>query len=144
MKKLMLIALAVIMSGCANSPFRINNTSDTELAAGLSKENAGELCRLYLRGIRFITEDPSSGFAGTSYRANALIEAEWSRRGIRKETCASPDAIAAIRAKIESERAERAARAAAPRTSTSGQDQRSSPTTCTSTRVFNSVFTNCY
>lgn len=145
MKKPILIASAAVIVGCANSPFRMNNSSDSELIAGLSRENAGELCRLYLRGIRFITEDPSSGFAGTSYRANALIEAEWIRRGISKETCASPDAIAAIRAKIDSERAERAARAAAPRQSVSSQDQRtgSGPINCTSTRVYNSVFTNC-
>ena len=148
MKHISAILLLFLTVGCANSPVRMNSMSDGELAASFSQEPAAELCRLYLRGLKYALDDPGSRLAGTSYRANALIEKEWAKRGLRKESCASPGAVAAVRAKVESDRAERAARAAAPPATISVPAQ-SPPiinrtTNCTSTRIGNTVHTNCY
>lgn len=143
MKYLLSILLIVLTVGCANSPVRMKSMSDSELASSFSREDASELCRLYLRGLEFALEDPSSGLARSGYRANPLIEKEWERRGLRKDACASPVALAAIRSKIENDRAERRARAAAPRTTISTTVEEKS-TNCTSTLVGKSVFTNCY
>lgn len=120
--------------------------NDVDLASSFALEETSELCRLYLRGLRYVLEDPSSGLAGTSYRANPFIEKEWVRRGLRKEACVTPDALAAIRSKVENDRAERAIRAAAPRTTISvpARPVVNRATNCTSTLIGKIIHTNCY
>ncbi len=120
--------------------------NDAELAASFSREDSSELCRVYLRGLKYVLKDPSSEFSRTSYRANPLIEKEWVRRGLLKDTCATPDAISAIKSMVENDRVERAARAAAPRTTISAPAQPvvKRTTNCTSTLIGKTVFTNCY
>ena len=107
-----IIPLCLILVACANSPARQLFQSDEQVAENLVQESTSSLCRLYLKGMRFYMESPTSTLAEqTYYRRNPIIKELLVDRGLPEDHCHDEVAINTFAEEIKHNRQKELARA---------------------------------